>query len=429
MAKAAAKKTAAKKKKKAAPKATASPKAKALAKKKQPVLTKSEKIDLLRNGVNAKYKGRVIVRSGDEFSNVFLLRRPTGITSLDTAIGGGFPSGGLSQIIGSDGVGKDYIVNRTLANLQAVYGNDASIALAMTEMSYDKQYAKLCGVDIAFTPMEIQEWEDSIHRKFTPDEMAWATSQTGHIEQIMAATGEELLETTAQYIQSNLFHVVVINSFGALLTKAEEEAKEGLVKKHYGGSAMPITNFMHRVHAALNMPDDNGKPNRTTIIGINQFRDNLGKDSEYNPLKIAGGWALKHGKLIDVYLQERKQIRIPGRTKSEQIAVGKEIHWEIIKGKAGCHDGPKGMYPFYFGKHGYPFGADVYQDLIMVGVSHGIVQMAGAWLSYQEQGYDIRGQGKEQFSHAVASVPGALDHLRRRCFDAADVKFIQKETV
>lgn len=429
MAKAAAKKTT-KDKKKEDPKvvnASATPKAKAPKQQKKKVLTQGEEIALLKNRINAQYKGRVIVQSGNEVSNVFLLRRPTGITSLDTAIGGGFPAGGLSQIIGGDGVGKDYLVNRTLANLQATYGEKAAICLAMTEIVFDKAYAKKCGVAIAYTPEEIEEWEDSIHRKFTSDEMFWATHQVGHVEHIMGATGEELLETAAQYIQSNLFHIVVINSFGALLTKAEEEAKEGLVKKHYGGSAMPITNFMHRVHAALNMPDGKGRPNRTSIIGINQFRENLGKDSEWNPLKIAGGNALKHGKLVDIYLKQVKKLRIPGRTARDQIAVGKEIHWEIIKGKAGCHDGPKGMFPFYFGEHGYSFGADVFQDLIQVGVQHGIIQMAGAWLSYQEQGYDIRSQGKEAFAHAIAGVPDAFEHLRGRCFDAAGVNFITKE--
>jgi len=400
--------------------------AKAPAKKKKE-LTQVEKISHLKNSINTQYKGRVIVKSGDEFGNVFLLRRPCGITSLDEAIGGGFPSGGMSQIIGADGVGKDYIVNRTLANLQANYGDKSAIALAMTELSYDKAYAKLCGVAIAYTPQEIEEWEQSINRKFTADELAWATHQVGHVEQIMAASAEELLETTAQYIQSNLFQIVVVNSFGALLTMAEEQAKEGIAKKHYGGAAMPITNFMHRVHASLNMPDDNGNDNRTTILGINQFRENLGKDSEWNPLKIAGGNALKHGKLIDIYLKQTKKIRIPGRTAREQIAVGKEIHWELIKGKAGCHDGPKGMYPFYFGEHGYPFGADVFQDLIIVGVMHGIIQMSGAWIAYQEQGYDIRAQGKENFAHSLAQVPEAFEHLRKRCFDAAGIKFIQKE--
>ena len=406
--------------KKAAPKKTA-PK-KTTKKKKEKELSKSDRLAILQQDINAKFKGRVAIQTGQEFSNVFILRRPSGITSLDLAIGGGFPAGGMSQIVGADSVGKDYIVNRVIAYLQSTYGEEASVALAMTEMSYDKKYAKLCGVRVALTPEEIEAWQKALDRPFTNEEMAWAKDQVGSIYQITASNAEALLEAAAQCIESNLYHVVVINSFGALLTKAEEEAEHGLEDKHYSGAAMPITSFMHRLHAALNLPDYEGKPNKTTVLGINQFRDNVGRDAKYNPLKIAGGWALKHGKLVDIYLAARQRIK--PTINNKQVVVGKEIHWEILKGKAGCHDGPKGMYPFYFGDHGYPFGADVYQDLIVTAVQFGIVQMSGAWLSYEEHGYSIKGQGKEKFAHAVAETDGAFDHLRSLCFDAANVNFI-----
>ena len=401
------------------------PTKKAPTKKKDKELSKGERLEILQQDINSKFKGRVAIQTGQEFSNVFILRRPTGVTSLDLAIGGGFPAGGMSQIVGADSVGKDYLVNRAVAYLQSTYGEDASVALAMTEMSYDKKYAKLCGVRVALTEDEIVSWQKALGRDFTESEMAWAKDQVGSIHQIMASNAEALLEAAAQCIESNLYHIVVINSFGALLTKAEEEAEHGLEDKHYSGAAMPITSFMHRLHAAINLPDSDGNPNKTTIIGINQFRDNVGRDARWNPLKIAGGWALKHGKLVDIFLDAK--ARIKPTINNQQVVVGKEIHWEILKGKAGCHDGPKGMYPFYFGDHGYPFGADVYQDLIVTAVQFGIVQMSGAWLSYDEHGYNLRGQGKENFAHEVAKTDGCFEHLRSKCFDAANVNFIVRD--
>ena len=388
-------------------------------------LSRGQRLAILRQGINDSFKGRTTIKSADEFSNVFILRRPTGITSLDMAIGGGFPAGGLSQIVGAQSVGKDYLVNRTIANLQATYGDDASVCLAMTEMHFDKKYAKLCGVRVALTDREIAEWQQALGRDFTPEEMAWAVDQVGIVHEIIAANAEELLEATAQCLESNLYQVIVVNSFGALLTKAEEEAKDGIAQKHYGGAAMPITNFMHRVHSALNNPDINGQPNTTSIIGINQFRENLGPDAKWNPLKIAGGNALKHGKLVDVFLQARAKLKLPGQTVAQQIVIGKEIHWEIIKGKAGCHDGPKGMYPFYFGEHGYPFGADVYKDVITCGVIHNILEMNGAWITWNHERIALKGQGAEKFAHEIASA-GLFEILRAKCFEAAGVNFITK---
>jgi len=387
--------------------------------------SREERLEILQQNVNASFKGRVLLQRGDEISNVFVLRRPTGITSLDIGIGGGMPAGGMTQIIGFDGAGKDYIVNRTIANLQTTYGNRAAVCFAMTELAYDKVYGKKCGVRVAFTPMEIANWENGLGRKFTPEEKVWATDQVGTIHQIMAGNAEELLEATAQCIESNLYQVVVINSFGALLTKAEEEADGGIADKHYGGAAGPITAFIHRLHAALNLPDSRGQPNLTTIIGINQVRENLGKDAQWNPVRTAGGRALKHGKLVDIMLTAKSKLDLPGSDK--KVIVGKEIHWEILKGKAGCHDGPKGMYPFYYGEQNYPFGADVYQDLIVAATQKGIVQMKGAWLSYNGDGLTLQAQGAINFSHQVAGTPGAFELLRKKVFDASSITFITQE--
>lgn len=398
------------------------PLAKTVSRKKE--LTRAERLQSLMNEVNASFTGKVSLQAGQDFTNVFLLRRPTGITSLDLAIGGGFPAGGMSQIIGKEGVGKDYLVNRTMAQLQGTYGADSAILLAMTELSYDKEYGRKCGVRVALHPHEIAAMEAARRRPLTADERAYWTDQVGEVHQLMAANAEILLEETAKCIEANVYQLVVINSFGALLTKAEEEAKEGIVKKHYGGAAVALTNFMKRVHAALNLPDANGRPNTTTILGINQYRENLGPDAQWNPIRIAGGAALKHGKLIDVLLEQRARIKVD---KPKPIIFGKEIHWQITKGKAGCHDGPKGMYPFYFGEYGYPFGADFYQDLIMCGALQGVIEQSGAWFAFQDDTFNLRGQGKENFAHAIASEPGAYEHIRGKVLDAAKIYYVTSE--
>lgn len=410
---------------KKAKKEAAAAKAPAVQKKKaKDDATREERLEILQQNVNASFKGRVLLQRGDEISNVFILRRPTGITSLDLGIGGGMPAGGLTQIIGFDGAGKDYITNRTVANLQANYGQRTAVCFAMTELAYDKVYGKKCGVRVAFTQQEIENWEESIKRKFTAEELHWATDQIGTFHQVMAGNAEELLEVTAQCVESNLYQVVVINSFGALLTKAEEESEGGVADKHYGGAAGPITAFIHRLHAALNLPDAYGKPNLTTIIGINQVRENLGKDAQWNPVRTAGGRALKHGKLVDIMLTAKSKLPLPGS--DNKIFVGKEIHWEVLKGKAGCHDGPKGMYPFYYGEQNYPFGADIYQDLISAAVQRGIVQMKGAWLSYGDDD-SFQAQGAIKFSHLVASTPGMFDLIRKKVFDTSGINFITQE--
>jgi hypothetical protein len=98
-----------------------------VAKKKGEVqLSNLDRIELVKARINKSYEGKGAIVSGDEMSNVFLLRRPTGIIDLDVAIGGGWPAGGLSQIIGKDNSGKTYLANRSISQVQKIYQEKVS---------------------------------------------------------------------------------------------------------------------------------------------------------------------------------------------------------------------------------------------------------------------------------------------------------------
>ncbi len=188
---------------------------------------------------------------------------------------------------------------------------------------------------------------------------------------------------------------------------------------------MVVTQFMHRLHAALNLPDKYGRPNTTSVIGINQYRDNVGKDSQWNPMKVAGGHALAHGKLLDIHLEQGPKIKFPV-SKNEVKIVGKEIYWEILKGKAGCHDGPRGSYKFYFGENGFGFGIDIYSDLLVAGLETAVIQQSGSWYSF---GGERLGQGETQVSHNLHSNPDLLQRIRKEIFRVAGLNFIVRENI
>jgi recombination protein RecA len=299
----------------------------------------------------------------------------------------------------------------------------------MTEMKFDKAFAKWkCGVQVAFSPLEIAILEQAARENgappFTEEQYEWLCHQMGTFHEAVFATAEQLLETAVQQVESNLYQVVLIDSFGALLTTQEAEDKEGLEGKHYGGASGVITQFMHRLHAALNLPDKNGRPNTTTVLGINQYRENLKASGPYaNPLQIAGGRALKHGKLVDVLLEKGAKIWVG--PKNAQACVGREVRWSIIKGKAGCHDGPKGDYRFYYGDYGYGFGADVYHNLLLAGVQAGIIEQSGAWFSYK--GEHIC-QGQDNAAKFFMDRPEYVEVVRQAIFNKHNIHVINKET-
>lgn len=399
---------------------------KAGSRKDQPELSRSDKLSALMQGISKQYDGKVVIRQGEDISNVFALRRPTGITTLDLKLGGGFPAGGLSQIIGRDSSGKSYLVNCVMRQVQETYGTDAAIGICMTEMPWDKIFAKWwCGVKVAFSDLEIERlmkynevWGQEVYKRDDP----FFKEQVGTVHEARAATAEHLLEAACKMVESNLYQVILIDSFGALLTTAEAEADEGIMDKHRGGASMVITQFMHRLHAALNMPDSTGKQNTTTVLGINQYRDNVTAGLYGNPMKQAGGWALRHGKLVDLFLQQGKKHTI--QVGPDKVIVGKEISWELLKGKAGCHDGPKGQYNFYFGEHGHPKGIDLIADLLACALEYGIVDQSGAWYSFRGERI---GQGAANATATLSGNPLWVEEIRKDIFKKAQLQFITKE--
>lgn len=393
-------------------------------------MNREAEIQSLMASINKQFDGKAVLRQGADISNVFMLRRPTSILSLDLEIGGGLPAGGLTQIIGKFSAGKTYLTNRIMATAQATYGDQFAGAACMTEQRYDKWFAKKqCGLRIAYSDQEIAVLQH-INRtngnpEFTPENLTWFKDQVGYFTEAIGSTAEEILEIACQQIESNLFQVLLIDSFGALLTKAEAEAKEGLDQKHYGGAAGVVTAFMHRLHAALNLPDKYGRPNTTTVIGINQYRDNIGKDSQWRPMKVAGGNALAHGKLLDIHVEQGTKIKhqLGG---NEFVYVGKEINWEITKGKAGCHDGGRGTYKFYWGEQGYGFGVDVYSDLLVAGLDSEVIQQSGAWYGYAGERL---GQGAANVAVKLHQDPVLLQRIRQDVLKKRGLEFITKEGV
>lgn len=403
-----------------------------LAKKKEEkntIPSRTERAELVKARINKAFEGKGAILSGEEFYNIFSLRRPTGIPDLDIAIGGGWPAGGLSQIIGEENAGKTYVANCSIANVQEIYKEDSAISVCMTESKYDKAFAKWrCRVNVSFSKLEIEMLEQARVSQGLPplDQPAkdWLRFQVGTFHEAVFSTAEQLLEAAVQQVEENVYQLVLIDSFGALLTAAEAESKDGLEGRHYGGASGVITQFMHRLHAALNLPDRYGRPNTTTVLGINQYRENLKASGPYaDPLQIAGGRALKHGKLVDVLLRKGSKIRI-GK-EPNQIIVGKEINWSVIKGKAGCHDGGKGEFRFYYGEHGYGFGADVYHNLLLTGVRLGVVEQSGSWYAFNDSPIC---QGQDNAAHGFMANPQLMEDVRQAIFAKSGLNFITKET-
>ena len=389
-------------------------------------VSKGDRIALLRDKINKRFKADV-VSAASEATTTSFIRRPTGISSMDRWIAGGIQAGSIAQFIGKPSSCKSYVLDRLIAQNQDTYSDQSAVYMAMTEQKYDKLKAKKTGVRIAMSGEEIEQVEAAYGRDLTEEEQGVAKEQVGYFEE---ATGsaEQVLESVIAAVSSNEFQIVGVDSIAALLPNRELEAEDGLEQKFRGGQAQLLGAFQRQLHMALNTRDSRGKPNCTSVVLINQWRDNMNAGPYGNPLSQAGGFAIQHGLGLNILFEQGATICVDKDKKDYRVA-GREINWKILKAKTGCHDGPKGSFRFYFGDFDSTYGVDEVHDLYVAAHEQGIIAVAGAWYTAIDDEGEVRlkANGEARFVEALRADDDLQTELRSLVFSRAGISFVTRE--
>lgn len=420
------------------------PKGKASRKKEVIIPTRNEMAALLMEEFNKKMNGRAEICKASELSMPYITKRlPTGILTLDLELRGGFPSSGVSQLVGPKNAGKSYLYWQVIRQLQRILGKNMMALLAMNEMRSDKTQARLAGVKVALADEDIEALDESRIRngwpKFTKEERADMKEEVGQIHETHAESAELLFDITLRAVEQNIYHVIIVDSIAGLESEQESE-QESLTEKVYGGAAKPITQFMRKLTSMFTIRNQYGKTRDTCVIVINQVRDDIG-DKTGKGYRTTGGHALEHAKFVDLYITSGKMLGDympvygPGGTTKKWVQYGKEVNWKIEKGKAGIHEGGKGALNFIFAKA----GVDFYRDALVAGVANGAIEASGAWLGIPDPehpgAYLMRAQGAENFCTAlekdvqeslVTKEESFMDIIRDQCFKKNDINISYK---
>lgn len=386
------------------------------ARKKTSVAKKEEvsAVDKLYGHLRASYPGKVF--KGRDYTMPWALRRlPTGLADLDIALGGGLPAGGLSMFVAKEGAGKNWLANHVIAEAQRAYGDECNIGIINTEMIYDKDFGQKCGVSVAMSDEEVAAHSELMMRNehghlLTDEYLEKLQYQVGEVMVVMPDKAEVLFDIALEMISSRLFHVILIDSFGSLLTENDED-KSLQDTVRVGGAAGLNTRLMTKLNKAMGYNDD-GEPNMTCVIGLNQVRDNIGAQMNQKQTKEGGGWALKHGRWVCIELTRigavKAEVKVPGKKAKVKVNVGKQVKWEITKQKAGGHEGHKGEYAFIWKHTGIMYG----EHLIKVAEQYGITTRKGAWWNYGEvslgQGLFNAGQLLDEDAELYAEIEEKL---------------------
>lgn len=326
--------------------------------------------------------------------------------------------------------------------LQRNYGDSSAVLIVSTEIRPDKTFARKAGFRFPYSIEEVQHFnEKRLERgfpEFTLEEKVDLTKKVGEIYVVTAGTGEKALDVAYDALVGGYFQLVIIESLGALLSSDQEAGDVG--DRTYGGSSVMLTNFMNKVYPLFMMDRISGEGKETTrsmlettILGINQARAEMGAVGHQKKTHAAANsFAWRHAQLASIELNKGKPF------KEGNESLGREVRWEITKGKAGTHDGKKGTYNYWHVPkddpilwsdvelHSSTYGIDGITDMVETAKSIGVFDVSGSWLTWKEgSSILIRAQSAEKFGEVLVDDDELQVRLRKQCYEIAGlpVKF------
>lgn len=230
---------------------------------------------------------------------------------------GGIPRGVITEIFGDESIGKSSLCLQLVASAQR---QGLNCLWADIEWSYSTLYAESLGVD---------------------------NNNLGIIRERFA---ESSLDAIEEAVESGKWDLVVLDSIGGILPRAEAEKESG--GKTIGGQAGLIAKFCRKIVPLL-------KIHNVALVVINHsFVDIMS-----GKILTSGGKKLSYHKAISIRLKQKFGVVL----KQGDRKVGKVVVGEVKKNKEAATEGMELDGQLIFGV-GFSAAADLLNDAIDAGV-------------------------------------------------------------
>lgn len=296
-------------------------------------------IDEATERLQKKYGNAVLIQM-DEDTDFKVERIPTGIFSLDEALGGGLPRGRIIEVFGKESSGKSTLTTFLMAQIQKSGGK---AALIDAEMAFDGSYAKAIGIDVS----------------------KLMVAQPGSLE--------EGMDVLRELVNTKAFDIIVIDSVAALVPKSEIEGDE-MLKDTMAVQARLLGKALRILTGEISK-------SKTVVIFINQVRDKIGVF--YGAKTVTpGGRALKFFSSIRIDVTAGDKIL--GKNEEQ---IGNILKVKMAKNKT-APPWREAEFTLYYAK-----GVDLLADMFDHGVKIGVIKKTGN--TYIFQNYDL-GVGRDK---------------------------------
>lgn len=331
--------------------------------------------------------GKNVLRPASSIKEEFTRRCSTGSVTLDIATAGGYPVGRFIQVSGAFSSTKSTTVYHGIKNFQK-----------MTKTVGDKKIP----LKVLLIQGENGSWTDEYGRSIGID--------TDELMVNECASMEEALEVAIQCQLNEIADVIVFDSFAALVPMKEADSSmEDSVQM--GIKPKLFDEYFRKWQATNNKLSREGK-HPVTVIGINQLREKIGSygDPEYTP----GGRSIGFTASMDIRLRRGDWITI-GTGQNKEI-IGQQVKFKIHKSKVSIPQ-KTGMWETYIDEGGpVPKGhIDNFKEVVLESVAYGVVDKAGAWMSYK----DIKVQGADKLVETLRDRPELFEEIKAATMDVA----------
>lgn len=325
-------------------------------------MDKGKALEMAMRQIEKDFGKGSIMKLGEASTRMNLEVIPSGVLSLDIALGtGGIPRGRVMEIYGPESSGKTTVALHMIAEAQKLGGFAAFID---AEHALDPEYAKRLGVD------------------------------TDNLLISQPDNGEQALEIADALVRSGAIDIIVVDSVAALVPRAEIEGDMG--DAHVGLQARLMSQALRKLTGIISK-------SHTSMIFINQIREKVGVMFG-NPETTSGGRALKF------YASVRLDVRRIEQIKNGNDIVGNRTRIKVVKNKVAP--------PFKQAECDIMYGFGVSREgcLVDLGAQYDIIAKSGAWYSYKEQRL---GQGKENVKEFFKQNPELAAEIETKIRAAA----------
>lgn len=313
-------------------------------------------------------------------------RYPTGSLSLDVSLGGGWPSGQWSEIVGHESHGKTAVALKTIAACQQADPNFT--VLWMAAEHYDVEQAEALGVD------------------------------NTRVLVVTSQAMEFVYQTILDGAASKGYDCIVLDSYPALVPDEEEE--KGMDESVMAIGARLTGKFFRKIADHMRREDTERQ-----IFGlfINQFRDAIGKFSPHGTPKTSPGGNAKNYAFYTRVEVKRAEYIDESRPGKGKVTVGQTIKAQTIKNKSAA---PRqtAVIDFYFRDApylGFKRGDyDEVKQIFTLGIVYDVITRRGAYFDmgdHSKENFPLNGRAAAE--QAIREEVDLRDYLKKEILAAA----------